>query len=184
MPLTSTQAEMLSTIAANRSPENYVAGATVLHRFPDTPRFSEDVDLFHDLEDSVAQSAEMDAATLRAAGHAVSWLLRTPTFHRAVVTAAGQELKIEWAHDSAFRFCAPSARYLSVARCSGMGRLRQGPRIHAGVPPGLCGPARRLYPSRPRPAQFASTARFQGDETAVARRRCGSPYDGDDPAAR
>ena len=104
MPLTSTQAEMLSTIAANRSPENYVAGATVLHRFPDTPRFSEDVDLFHDLEDSVAQSAEMDAATLRAAGHAVSWLLRTPTFHRAVVTAAGQELKIEWAHDSAFRF--------------------------------------------------------------------------------
>ena len=53
----------------------YAAGATVLHRFPDTPRFSEDVDLFHDLEDSVAQSAEIDAATLRAAGHAVSWLL-------------------------------------------------------------------------------------------------------------
>ena len=104
MPLTSLQAELLSRIAANRTPESYVAGATVLHRAADTPRFSEDVDLFHDLEDSVAQSAETDAATLRAAGYAFAWLLRTPTFHRALVTAAGQELKIEWAHDSAFRF--------------------------------------------------------------------------------
>ena len=67
----------------------------------DTPRYSADVDLFHDLEDSVARSAEADAATLRAAGYELS---RTPTFHRAVVGADRRALKIEWAHDSAFRF--------------------------------------------------------------------------------
>ena len=42
MPLTSSQAEILRQIAANRSPESYVAGATVLHRDADSPRFSED----------------------------------------------------------------------------------------------------------------------------------------------
>ena len=104
MPLAPIHAALLSHIAANRNPDSYVAGATVLHLAPDSPRFSEDLDLFHDLEDSVAQSAETDAATLRAAGYELSWLLRTPSFHRALVTAAGEQLKIEWAHDSAFRF--------------------------------------------------------------------------------
>ena len=54
--------------------------------------------------DSVAQSAETDAETLTAAGCQFSWLLRTPTFHRAVVRVEHRALKIEWAQDSAFRF--------------------------------------------------------------------------------
>ena len=95
---------MLKRIAANRSPESYLAGATVIHRADDTPRFSQDLDFFHDVEDSVGQSAETDAATLLQVGYAFSWLLRTPTFHRAVVTVGEQQLKIEWAQDSAFRF--------------------------------------------------------------------------------
>ena len=104
MPLSSPQIELLRLIAANRSPESYVAGATVLHRSDDTPRYSDDLDLFHDMEDTIAQSAEEDAATLRNAGHPFTWLLRTPTFHHALVTVAGKQLKIEWAYDSAFRF--------------------------------------------------------------------------------
>ena len=104
MPLTRMHTELLALIAANRNPESYVAGATVLHIAEDTPRFSDDLDLFHDLEDSVAQSAETDAATLRGAGYEVAWLLRTPSFYRALVRAAGQQLKVEWAHDSAYRF--------------------------------------------------------------------------------
>ena len=104
MPLTRMHAELLARIAANRNPDSYVAGATVLHLAADTPRFSDDLGLFHDLEDSVARSAEADAATLRAAGYEISWLLRTPSFHRALVTVAEQQLKIEWAHDSAYRF--------------------------------------------------------------------------------
>ena len=104
MPLSSVQAEVLRLIAGNRSPDSYVAGATVLHRAGSTPRYSMDLDLFHDLEDSVARSAETDAATLTNAGHEVSWLLRTPTFHRAVTRFPAGSLKIEWAQDSAFRF--------------------------------------------------------------------------------
>ncbi|MBQ37504.1 MAG: nucleotidyl transferase AbiEii/AbiGii toxin family protein [Candidatus Latescibacteria bacterium] len=104
MPLTGIQTRVLKAIAANRSPESYLAGATVLHRGSDTPRFSQDLDLFHDLAESVALCAETDAATLGDAGYDLSWLLRTPAFYRAVLSAEGQQLRIEWAQDSAFRF--------------------------------------------------------------------------------
>ena len=105
MPISDIQAEVLRLIAANRSPDSYVAGATVIHRGPLTPRFSQDIDLFHDIADSIALSAEQDSGTLRQAGYNLAWVLRTPAFHRAIVTAAGKDpLKIEWAQDSAFRF--------------------------------------------------------------------------------
>ena len=104
MPLTSAQAEILRQIASNRSPESDVADATVLHRDADSPRFSEDIDLFHDLDDSIVQSAAADAESLRHAGYVFSWVLRTPTFQRALVEIADQQLKMEWAYDSAFRF--------------------------------------------------------------------------------
>jgi len=104
MPLSDIQARVLKLIASNRSPESYLAGATVIHRAADTPRFSQDLDFFHDIADSIARSADQDVASLSHAGYAVSWLLRTPTFHRAVISADKQQLKIEWAQDSAFRF--------------------------------------------------------------------------------
>ena len=62
MPLSTIQEDVLRLIAANRSPDSYVAGATVLQRAEDTPRYSADLDLFHDLEESIARSAEADAA--------------------------------------------------------------------------------------------------------------------------
>lgn len=104
MPISDIQAKVLQRIAANRSPDSYLAGATVIHRQAGTPRFSQDLDFFHDLADRIAQSADQDAATLRQAGYAIEWLLRTPAFHRAVVSVGEQSLKIEWAQDSAFRF--------------------------------------------------------------------------------
>ncbi len=104
MPLNEIQKRVLKEIAANRSPSSFLAGATVLNRSSDTPRFSRDVDYFHDLEESIAQSAETDAATLRAAGYDFNWLLRTPGFYRGIVVADEQQLMIEWAQDSAFRF--------------------------------------------------------------------------------
>jgi hypothetical protein len=104
MPLTRIQTQVLKAIAANRSPESYLAGATVLHRDSDTPRFFQAIDLFHDLEESVALCAETDAATLRDAGYEFRWLIQTPSFYRAVLSEEGQQLQIEWAQDSAFRF--------------------------------------------------------------------------------
>lgn len=104
MPISDFQAEVLRCIAANRRPDSYLAGATVLHRDKKSPRYSQDLDLFHDVEQSVASSAETDAETLGAAGYELDWMLRTPSFFRAVVRKGDQRLRIEWAHDSAFRF--------------------------------------------------------------------------------
>ncbi len=104
MPPTVIQTRVLKAIAANRSPDSYLAGGTVLHRDSASPRFSQDLDLFHDLAESVALCAEKDAATLGDAGYELTWVLRTPAFSRAVVSVEGQQLRIEWAQDSAFRF--------------------------------------------------------------------------------
>lgn len=104
MPLTEVQARVLRLLAAGRSPESYVAGATVLHRSPDSPRYSQDVDFFHDVAESVALCAEADATSLRSAGATVEWTLRTPTFYRAVATVDGKRLRLEWAQHSAYRF--------------------------------------------------------------------------------
>ncbi len=104
MPLTAFQQQVLQLLAANRTPESYLAGATVIHRTPDSPRFSEDVDFFHDTAESVAVCAEHDATVLRREGHQMEWQLRTPAFYRAVVSRMGQTLKLEWAQDTAFRF--------------------------------------------------------------------------------
>jgi hypothetical protein len=104
MPLTAFQSETLRLLAGRRSPESFVAGGTVLNAEPDTPRYSKDLDIFHEVETSVATSAETDTDTLREAGYQVEWLLRQPGFQRAAVARAGNRLLIEWVFDSAFRF--------------------------------------------------------------------------------
>jgi len=104
MPISDIQNQVLKLIATNRSPQSYLAGATVIHRKVDTPRFSQDLDFFHDIENSVAQCAEKDAATLQNSGYNFSWIMRTPSFYRAVVVVDDKPLKIEWAQDSVYRF--------------------------------------------------------------------------------
>ncbi len=46
------------------SHDSYVAGATVINLDEATPRFSDDLDIFHEAEEAVARSAEADAAAL------------------------------------------------------------------------------------------------------------------------
>lgn len=104
MPVTDIQAEILRVIAKHRNPESYLAGATVIHRAANSPRYSQDLDFFHDVADSVASCAQQDVSTLQGSGYQVDWLLQTPSFHRALVTTQRGQLKIEWAQDSAFRF--------------------------------------------------------------------------------
>jgi hypothetical protein len=104
MPLTVFQSETLRLLAARRSPESFLAGGTVLNAGMDSPRYSKDLDIFHDIETSVVTSAETDAVTLREAGYGVEWLLRQPLFQRAEVIRGENRLLIEWVFDSAFRF--------------------------------------------------------------------------------
>lgn len=75
-----------------------------MHGDPSSPRFSGDIDLFHDEVRLVAENARRDFETIRAAGLAVEWATRSEAFHRAWVTIGDERLKLEWVFDSAFRF--------------------------------------------------------------------------------
>lgn len=102
MPLSKLQSEVLRLLAAHRSPESYVAGAAVLNQ--DGPRYSSDIDIFHDREEGVAQAAAADGALLVEAGFAVQWLRREIGIHAAGVQRGGEATKLEWVRDSDFRF--------------------------------------------------------------------------------
>lgn len=104
MPISEIQNIILRKLAQNRDPSSFLAGATVLHRDKNSPRYSQDIDFFQDIAARVAECAEKDAITLQDAGFGFRWLLRTPAFFRALLEHEGQNLRIEWAHDSVFRF--------------------------------------------------------------------------------
>lgn len=102
MPLSEAQSEVLALLAAHRNPESYVAGAAALNR--DGPRYSDDIDIFHDREESVATAAEADAALLGEHGFAIEWLRREPGLYAAAAQRHGESVRLEWARDSDFRF--------------------------------------------------------------------------------
>lgn len=102
MPLSKLQREVLLLLAAHRNPESYVAGATVINQ--DGPRYSGDIDIFHDREAAVARAADADVSLLVQAGFAVQWLRREPGLHAAVVQRDGDSTRLEWVRDSDFRF--------------------------------------------------------------------------------
>ena len=85
MPLTDYQRAVLRLLAANRSPDSYVAGGTVVNQGDATPRYSNDIDLFHDPAASVVACAAVDIATLEAHGYRVNRLLDGRSLIRAMV---------------------------------------------------------------------------------------------------
>ena len=104
MPLGDFEKYILRLLAANRNPESYVAGATVFLRREDSHRQSQDIDVFHDTEQSLKQAAAQDAAVLREHGFTLEWSETQATLHRATVSQADRSTKLDWACDSAFRF--------------------------------------------------------------------------------
>jgi hypothetical protein len=48
LPIDKFQSEVLRTLAAQRSPDSYIAGGVAINR--DGPRFSNDIDIFNDTE--------------------------------------------------------------------------------------------------------------------------------------
>jgi hypothetical protein len=104
MPLTAFQREVARILAAHRNPDSHLAGGAVINRADSSARYSDDLDIFHDAAESVAVCAEADAKELRAAGCAVEWLLRQEGFFRAEVARGDGRVRLDWTHDSAFRF--------------------------------------------------------------------------------
>jgi hypothetical protein len=104
MPLTRYQAELGRLLSANRTEDSYLAGAAALLAAPNTTRYSQDLDYFHDTPERVASAYEADRETLLAAGCSVELELSQPGYIRAVVERGGEVTKVEWAYDTIWRF--------------------------------------------------------------------------------
>lgn len=76
---------------------------------PKSPRRSHDLDFFHDSELAVAEAFERDRRALEQAGVAVATQLSQPGFIRAVISDSDESLRVDWAHDSLWRFMPPIA---------------------------------------------------------------------------
>jgi len=102
VPLSKIQSDILRLLAAHRDPESYVAGSTPLTR--NTPRYSGDIDVFHDREERVGQAATQDIALLQEHGYTVTWTRPGPGVYAVVAARQGATTKLEWVSDSDFRF--------------------------------------------------------------------------------
>lgn len=102
MPLSKIQSEILHLLAAHRDPESYVAGSTPLNW--NAPRFSSDIDIFHDREERVARASEQDSGILQEHGFSLQWLRRELSFWSVLVGRGDETTKLEWVLDSDFRF--------------------------------------------------------------------------------
>jgi hypothetical protein len=107
VPLTGFQRTVLRLLAENRSPDSYLAGGAALHFEANSRRFSNDLDFFHDSEERVASAFAADADVLRRAGVVVDVELSQPGHIRALVSQGNDSTRIDWAHDSSWRFMPP-----------------------------------------------------------------------------
>jgi len=103
VPLSKLQGEVLLLLASHRNPESYVAGATALN--PDGPRFSADIDIFHDREEGVAQASSADTGV---AGRERLWhsmaAARGLVFMPPLCSGAARTQKLNGCAIAIFRF--------------------------------------------------------------------------------
>lgn len=104
LPLTEFQAEVALRLSDQRTEDSHLAGGAALHLEPNSVRFSNDLDYFHDSEVRVASAFAQDRQALEAHGYTIEIEMNQPGYIRAVVSRAKERTKIEWAHDSAWRF--------------------------------------------------------------------------------
>ena len=104
VPLTDFQRDVLSILAAARTTEGYLAGGAALHAPERSLRISRDLDFFHDALEEVGTAFDEDRAALLEAGYSLQVLMSQPGYVRALVGRMGQHTRIDWAHDSAWRF--------------------------------------------------------------------------------
>jgi hypothetical protein len=104
VPLTPLQAAIAELLSINRSPDSYLAGGAALHIAPNSKRYSNDLDYFHDSEERVARAFADDLRLLREHGYGIEVLLQQPGYVRALVKKDDATTKVEWAHDSSWRF--------------------------------------------------------------------------------
>lgn len=104
MPLTVFQRRLLAELAGTPNEDRYLAGGAALHFAPNSTRYSDDLDFFHDSEARVASAFTADRAVLENAGYEVEVEMALPGFVRAQVRLAAEATRVDWAHDSLWRF--------------------------------------------------------------------------------
>jgi hypothetical protein len=102
VPIGKFQSDVLRTLAAQRSPDSYIAGGVAINR--DGPRFSGDIDIFNDSEGRLESAADADIVALIAAGYSVTRERERTGKRAATVARRGEAMPLEWVTDSAFRF--------------------------------------------------------------------------------
>jgi len=107
MPLTKFQESVARLLSGNRTEDSHLAGGAALHLQPNSKRYSNDLDYFHDSVERVATAFADDRAALEQDGCSVQIELNQPGHIRASVKRGPDTTSIEWAHDSAWRFLPP-----------------------------------------------------------------------------
>lgn len=103
VPISKFQSDVLRLLAAQRSPDSYIAGGVAINR--QGPRFSGDIDIFHDTAARQESAVKADEAVLTAAGYKITWPPTQRTGkHEATIEKDGGQMQLEWVTDSAFRF--------------------------------------------------------------------------------
>lgn len=104
VPLTDFQRALLAELATSPNDDRYLAGGAAMHFAPNSTRYSDDLDFFHDSETRVAKAFAADRAHLERAGYVVEIEQSLPGFVRAIVGRGEAATRVDWAHDSAWRF--------------------------------------------------------------------------------
>ena len=104
VPLTEFQRALLAVLAAAPTEDRYLAGGAAMHFAPNSARYSEDLDFFHDSEARVAAAFAADRARLQGAGYTIAVEVSQPGFVRTLVSRGADATRVDWAHDSAWRF--------------------------------------------------------------------------------
>jgi len=106
MAVTAFQAEILRLLSKNRiaNGETYVAGGLALNYQLHRPRLSSDIDVFNNSYEAMTAAADMDRATLQAAGYSVAVKRDRDFIVEVTVSRGGETTDIQWVQDSAYRF--------------------------------------------------------------------------------
>ncbi len=104
MPLTPFQHRLLADLTQDRSADSHLAGGAAMHIAPNSLRYSNDLDFFHDSAVRVASTFAADHARLDGLGYTTLVEISQPGFIRAIVQYGTDETRVDWAHDSAWRF--------------------------------------------------------------------------------
>jgi len=107
VPLTEFQRALLALLAQTRTPDSYLAGGAALHFAPNSTRYRDDLDFFQDSSERVASAFAEDSALLEVRGYGLEVGISQPGFIRATVRQDDGATKIDWAHESAWRFMPP-----------------------------------------------------------------------------